>query len=130
MLRIELQDHCPAIYVPCLLVNMSTGQQCTIEAIWDTGASRTAISEEAFDILGLTRGEPVIVSSFGGETEGWSAECLIALTDEDQWLTEVDVLPELPVHAVIGMDIISDGDFSLTYKDGLYTFFFEQLEQE
>ena len=39
----------------------------------------------------------------------------------------MDVLPELPVHMVIGMDIISTGNFSLMYEENGYTFRFEQL---
>ena len=38
-----------------------------------------------------------------------------------------DVLPELPVHMVIGMDIISTGNLSLTYEESGYILKFEQL---
>ena len=53
--------------------------------------------------------------------------CKVSLTEYDQWEVEVDVLPKLPVHMVIGMDIISTGNLSLTYEESGYTFRFEQL---
>ena len=113
MLELPLQDQCEVIYVPCLLANLSTGEQCIVDAVWDTGSQRTAISEEAFKAIGLT--------------EGWTTECKVSLTEYDLWEVEVDVLPKLPVHMVISMDIISTGNLSLTYDDTGYTFRFEQL---
>lgn len=127
MLELPLQDQCDVIYVPCLLANPSTGQQCIIDAVWDTGSQKTAISEEAFHALNLSKGENVQVQGSAGITDGWSTQCKIALTEYDMWESEVDVLPELPVHAVIGMDIISTGNLSLTYEESGYTFRFEQL---
>ena len=58
---------------------------------------------------------------------GGTTECKVSLTEYDLWEVEVDVLPKLPVHMVIGMDIISTGNLSLTYDDTGYTFRFEQL---
>lgn len=98
-----------------------------IDAVWDTGSQRTAISEEAFNAIGLKRGATAHVQGSAGITEGWETECKLSLTEYDQWEVEVDVLPELPVHAVIGMDIISTGNLSLTYEESGYTFRFEQL---
>lgn len=43
MLELLLEDRCDVIYVPCLLENPSTGSQCMIDAVWDTGSQRTAI---------------------------------------------------------------------------------------
>ena len=77
------------------------------------GSIVKVISEEAFKAIGLT--------------EGWTTECKVSLTEYDLWEVEVDVLPKLPVHMVIGMDIISTGNLSLTYDDTGYTFRFEQL---
>lgn len=98
-----------------------------IGAVLDTGSQRTAISEEAFNAIGLKRGADAHVQGSAGVTEGWEAECKVLLTEYDQWKIVVDVLPELPVHAVIGMDIISTGNLSLTYEESGYTFRFEQL---
>jgi len=127
MLELPLQDQCEVIFVPCLLENPSTGARCMIDAVWDTGSQRTAISEEAFNAIGLRRGATAHVQGSAGVTEGWETECKVSLTEYDQWEVEVDVLPQLPVHMVIGMDIISTGNLSLTYEEDGYTFRFEQL---
>lgn len=127
MLELPLQDQCEVIYVPCLLANLSTGEQCIVDAVWDTGSQRTAISEEAFKAIGLNRGPAIQVQGSAGLTEGGTTECKVSLTEYDLWEVEVDVLPKLPVHMVIGMDIISTGNLSLTYDDTGYTFRFEQL---
>lgn len=127
MLELPLPAQCDVIYVPCLLANPSTGEQCIIDAIWDTGSQRSAISEEVFNTLSLKRGQDVQVDGSAGISEGWEAECQAALTEYDIWTTVVDVLPKLPVHMVIGMDIISTGNLSLTYEDCGYVFRFEQL---
>ena len=127
MLELPLQDQCDVIYVPCLLANPSTGVQCMIDAVWDTGSQRTAISEEAFSVLGLKRGADAKVQGSAGISDGWETVCKVALTQYDQWEVDVDVLPELPVHMVIGMDIISTGNLSLAYEENGYTFRFEQL---
>ncbi len=93
----------------------------------DTGSQRTAISEDAFNAIGLERGADAHVQGSAGVTEGWEANCNVMLTEYDQWEVVVDVLPELPVHMVIGMDIISTGNLSLMYEESGYTFRFEQL---
>ena len=127
MLELPLQDQCDVIYVPCLLENPSTGKHCMIGAVLDTRSQRTAISEDAFDAIELKRGAAARVQGSAGVTEGWEAECVVSLTEFDRWQLVVDVLPDLPVHMVIGMDIISTGNLSLTYEEDGYTFRFEQL---
>ena len=77
-------------------------------------------------LLALNRGEDAKVQGSAGVTDGWTSVCNVALTEYDQWSVEVDVLPELPVHMVIGMDIISTGNLSLAYEEGGYIFRFEQ----
>ena len=127
MLELPLQDQCDVIYVPCLLANPSTGEQCMIDAVLDTGSQRTAISEEAFCAIGLKRGETAHVQGSAGVTEGWETECRVLMTEYDQWDVQVDVLPKLPVHMVIGMDIISTGNFSLVHEEQSYILRFEQI---
>lgn len=127
MLELPLQDQCDVIYVPCLLANPSTGERCMIDAVLDTGSQRTAISEEAFYAIGLKRGANAQVQGSAGITDGWETECRVLLTEYDQWEVQVDVLPKLPVHMVIGMDIISTGNLSLSHEGANYILRFEQL---
>ncbi len=126
MLELPLPDRCDVIYVPCLLANPLTGKQCMIDAVLDTGSQRSAISDEVFQVLALNRGEDAKIQGSAGMTDGWSSICNVALTEYDQWSVEVDVLPKLPVHMVIGMDIISTGNLSLSYEEDGYIFRFEQ----
>ncbi len=77
MLELPLQDQCEVIYVPCLLANLSTGEQCIVDAVWDTGSQRTVISEEAFKAIGLNRGPAIQVQGSAGLTEGWTTECKV-----------------------------------------------------
>lgn len=127
MLELPLQDQCDVIFVPCLLENPLTGKHCMIGAVLDTGSQRTAISEEAFHAIDLVRGADARVQGSAGVSEGWETECKVLITEYDQWEITVDVLPEMPVHMVIGMDIISTGNLSLTYEEDGYTLRFEQL---
>ena len=98
-----------------------------IDAVLDTGSQRTAISEEAFCAIGLKQGETAHVQGSAGVTEGWETECRVLMTEYDQWDVQVDVLPKLPVHMVIGMDIISTGNLSLSHEGLSYILRFEQL---
>ena len=74
MLELPLQDQCDVIYVPCLLMNPSTGKHCMIGAVLDTGSQRTAISEEAFNAIGLKRGADAHVQGRGCAEEGERAQ--------------------------------------------------------
>ena len=98
-----------------------------IDAVLDTGSQRTAISEEAFFAIGLKRGATAQVQGSAGITDGWETECRVSMTEYDQWDVQVDVLPKLPVHMVIGMDIISTGNLSLNHEGHSYILRFEQL---
>ena len=114
------------IFVSCLLTNPSTGQSCIVDAVWDTGAQRTAISESACDCVGLKKGKPIEIEGSAGIAHGWETKCNIAITEYDKWITKVDILPQMPVHMVIGMDIISTGDLLLKHINNEYIFQFEQ----
>ena len=127
MLELPLIDRCDVIFVPSLLENPLTGQSCIVDAVWDTGSQRSAISVDAFRAIGLVRGNVAHVQGSSGVSKGWETVCRVSLTEYDVWDVEMDVLPELPVHMVIGMDIISTGNFSLMYEENGYTFRFEQL---
>ena len=57
MLELPLIDQCDVIFVPSLLENPLTGQSCIVDAVWDTGSQRSAISVDAFRAIGLVRGD-------------------------------------------------------------------------
>lgn len=89
-------------------------------AIWDTGATMTAISQRVIREMGLQPTSPPINCSTANSTR--KASCYtIAL-----WLPNQLVFPALPVidgefydeDLLIGMDIISMGDFYVTRAGG------------
>ena len=87
------------------------------QAIWDTGATSSVIPSQVVESLGL---KPVDVGQFKG-FDGKSILCPIYLVDIA--LPNKFIVPGVPVaggpnitgaEALIGMDIISLGDFAVT----------------
>ena len=98
----------------------NTDQSTTITAIWDTGATQTCITQKVVDELGLKPTGIGIVHTAGGEMQVNKYMVTVGLPPN---LTIEGV--EVPVvtlpdnkDALIGMDIITLGDFSITNKDG------------
>lgn len=95
-------------------------------ALWDTGATKTLVSRRVIETLGL---EPIGKC----EVEGYNGD-----SEEDLYIVHLglptrDVILDLTVtetsgnsyDVVIGMDVISKGDFCLIQKDGKTEFSFE-----
>jgi predicted aspartyl protease len=98
----------------------NTDQSTTITAIWDTGATQTCITQKVVDELGLKPTGIGVVHTAGGEMQVNKYMVTVGLPPN---LTIEGV--EVPVvtlpdnkDALIGMDIITLGDFSVTNKDG------------
>ncbi|MBA7524908.1 hypothetical protein ES705_17053 [subsurface metagenome] len=96
------------------------------KAIWDTGATGSVITEKVVEELDLKPTGMVIVSTASGET---IANTYIV----NIWLPNKVVFDELKVtegklqgknEVLIGMDIISSGDFAVTNYDGKTVFTF------
>lgn len=95
-------------------------------AIWDTGATKTAITRKVVDECDLKPIGMVVVHTAGG-----SVRCNKYLVNV--YLPNRVVIPDVEVNEVelvgdsdvlIGMDIIGTGDFAVTNKDGKTTFSF------
>lgn len=95
------------------------------KAVWDTGATNTVISQKVVDACGLKQIGATKVFTAGGECiceiyliniglPNGVAFPNVRVTKADMGTTEV----------LIGMDIISSGDFALTHKDGKTCFSF------
>lgn len=94
--------------------------------LWDTGASHSSVSKETADILGLSSlGETSVISTHG---EALANFYMVSLN-----LPDLLFLPKVRVNecatndifgVIIGMDIISKGDFALTNVNGVSTFSF------
>jgi len=88
-------------------------------AIWDTGATRTAISKKVVEGCGLVPTGMCRVKTAGGEKDSFTylvsvflpnKVCFSQLRVTQADITDADVL--------IGMDIIASGDFAVTNLNG------------
>lgn len=97
--------------------------------MWDTGATTTTLSKDVAEALGLKHGNAAQSETAGGVTDGWESQCIVQISPSCGWFKQVQVLPNLGVPMLVGMDIINLGDFSLTHKDGGYIFEFAPLKK-
>ena len=95
-------------------------------ALWDTGATGTVISEKVVQALGLkSTGKEIVYHANGrSKVDTYSINILLpnnvdfrALKVTEGVLNNIDVL--------IGMDIISKGDFAVTTSQGKTKFSFQ-----
>ena len=91
-------------------------------AIWDTGASASVITQEVVDNLGLIPTGMSLVNTAGGQVRQNTYIVDISLnagiTLKDVTVTCAEKLSG-GCNVLIGMDIINQGDFSITNKDGI-----------
>ncbi len=95
-------------------------------AIWDTGATNTAIASTVVNKLKLTRVTFAKVGTAGGEINAPVYLVNIILPNNviipNIQVTELKDLNNCDV--LVGMDIISQGDFAITHLDGKACFSF------
>ncbi|MDR1180192.1 MAG: retropepsin-like domain-containing protein [Spirochaetales bacterium] len=103
--------------------------QIEVEALWDTGATMTCIKPSLRDRLKLRQSglvESITMSGIGGDVEADGT--LVSI-----WLTPNFVIELCPVYiadfpgdeeVLIGMDIITMGDFAVCNADGNTSFSF------
>lgn len=88
-----------------------------IQAIWDTGCTNTTITANVANILGLVPTGMCVVSTANGTVNRSTYTVTIILPNnvgfKDITVTETDGLSS-GCEALIGMDIIMYGDFSIT----------------
>jgi hypothetical protein len=111
---------------PFELTHLSAARRmCRFRGVWDTGATRTVITQKVVDdcdlrpigmqnvytTAGLARSELYLISIFLPNNVGFSA---VKVAKGNLGTTDL----------LIGMDIISSGDFALTHKGGKTTFSF------
>jgi len=98
-----------------------------INAIWDTGATGSAITKNAVAKLGLAQTGLSMVSTANGDVLQKTYTIDIGLPNgvivQGIVATEVDALSG-GCDALIGMDIITLGDFSITNHNGVTCFSF------
>ncbi len=96
------------------------------EAIWDTGATNSVISQKVVDACGLKPVGMRVVHTGNGTRNSESYLVNIVLPNgvgcANMFVTKGDMAPD--THLLIGMDIIGQGDFAVTNKDGKTCFSF------
>ncbi len=101
-------------------------QKVQFDAIWDTGATNSVISQKVVDACGLKPIGMAIVHTGNGSrnSEVYLVNILLpnGVGCANVRVTKGDMSPD--THLLIGMDIIGEGDFAVTNKDGKTCFTF------
>lgn len=104
---------------------------CEFVAIWDTGATNSVITQQVIDACGLVATGMAQSQSAHGTKVVETFLVNIGLINEVQILsvpvTKAELGPDTQV--LIGMDIITLGDFVVTNKDGITVFSFRTPSQ-
>jgi hypothetical protein len=94
----------------------------TIKAIWDAGATGSVISQKVAKTLGLIVSGYAVVNTANGQATQKTYTVDVGLPNkvliQNVLVTEVDSLTA-GCDALIGMDIITLGDFSITNHKGI-----------
>lgn len=91
-------------------------------ALWDTGATRSVVTKATVDALGLVPTGNVLVNHAGGASQ--ANTYMVNFLLPNKVCVAGVLVTECPsvannVGAIIGMDIINQGDFSITNVSGL-----------
>lgn len=107
-----------SITLTAYLQDATTGKTTRTKfALWDTGASMSAVCKDLADWLGLKVVRQEYMESASETRLTDVCKCRIILPDGSCFDQEVFVLPKNDTPAIIGFDIISQGRFILDEKD-------------
>ena len=116
------------IVSPLRLSNHETGASAVVNAVWDTGATRSAVSPNIANYLNLKKRGGGFTIGIGGRVE---VRLALAFPGNADWYTIANPIVS-QLHAsidfLIGLDIITMGDFSLKHVESgtLLEFVFDQ----
>lgn len=134
----KYQDRIDAIQTKCV-VTPSFGNNtrsffhgCEIEStVWDTGATSTIISEEVVNALGLQPINKASIEGVGGLMESSVYRINIYLENHLEFKSIEVLSGDIGDYdLIIGMDIITLGDFVVSNKDGKTWFSFRHPSKE
>jgi hypothetical protein len=108
------------------------GQTFNARALWDTGAQMCAISKALADAMGLKPQGNVGVGGFGGEKKDTPYYRVDLILPDNRCFYSVAVAEYAESHShdiIIGMNLITMGDFALTREEtGIrFTFTMDQM---
>ena len=136
-MNVSLPAPCAQILVPLVLENPSTGMKCIIDAKVDTGSFATVISSATLSKLRLVPFTEDWVELANGEpAKSEVCMCRVHLSEDEEMLdVPLYVMNSDNEQALLGMDILSLGDFSAEHynsNEGLsmLRFNFTLLEED
>lgn len=116
-MNVLLPAPCAQIHAPLVLENPSTGIKCIVDAKIDTGSFATVISTATLEKLGLTPfAEDWVELANGEPTLSSVCMCRVHLSEDEEKLDlPIYVMNSENEQALLGMDVLSLGDFSSTH---------------
>ena len=116
-MNILLPAPCAQIHAPLVLENPSTGMKCIVDAKVDTGSFATVISSATAKKLRLEPFTEDWVELANGEPSlSQVCMCHIHLSEDGEELDlPIYVMNSDNEQALLGMDVLSMGDFSTTH---------------
>ena len=111
------------IYVPCVIDKVGTGisTNAKVNALWDTGATRTCISERLATRLGLMADDQETLRVADGreiQSNVYSVQMTLGIFTID-FIRVCEISYDDNSHdVIIGMDFMSKGDVSITNFNG------------
>ena len=122
--KIKLPDGFRAIVTPVKIRNVFNNRETVVDAVWDTGATYSAVTKRVVDELDLPEMARGVTNGISGKVIGLTR---IALTfpGNKRYATwaEMNEIMELPDNydVLLGLDVISRGDLHLTHEqDGVW----------
>ena len=119
-MNVLLPAPCAQIHAPLVLENPLTGMRCIVDAKIDTGSFATVISSTTLTKLGLKPFTEDWVELANGEPAlSQVCMCRVHLSEDQEMLDlPVYVMNSDNEQALLGMDVLSLGDFSSTHVEG------------
>lgn len=118
------------IVSPLRLSNHESGASAVVNAVWDTGATRSAVSPNMAGYLNLEKRGNGFTTGVGGKIGVRLALALAFPGNADWYIVANPIVAQLPasIDFLIGLDIITLGDFSLKHDENgtLLEFVFDQ----
>ncbi len=115
-------DHISNVITSAVTIrNPQNGYVLATEAIWDTGATHSVITQEAAKQLGLPVVSMATVQGVGGLMQSPVYHIVVTIDNEhiDVLATECHALTaDGRTGFLIGMDVINKGDFTITNAGG------------
>lgn len=94
------------------------GNTLTLNGIWDTGATHSSINKKYVEPLGLKPVGMCVVNTAGGSVNAYQYIINMTLPNKQMLTTMVTATDLVNTDMLIGMDVISQGDFAISNFNG------------